>query len=289
MLDSVLILGGGGFLGNVLVDTLIHNGFKVYVLVRDETKSNITNNSKKKIVSFKTVCTQDFFTKHKIDFIINALANYGRHGETDIEIVESNFGLPQKILKLSNESNVRCFINIDTFYVSEMGLEHNLKLYVDSKKKFVSFGKKFADEKKIKFINATLHHMYGPGDKSSKFIPYLVSELQKDSASMNLTGGRQRRDFIHVNDVATALLTIINNYSRIKENLEIGTGNSIELKSVIEKLRVLCEANTVLNFGVIPYRENECMDSRADVSELKEYGWEPSFEVDAGLKDCVKK
>ena len=72
-----------------------------------------------------------------------------------------------------------------------------------------------------------IHHVYGPGDNSDKFIPWLQTSLIKNSGPVNLTSGIQLRDFIYIDDQIKAIyahkdvdLSILN----------IGSGRLIKIK-----------------------------------------------------------
>ena len=57
--------------------------------------------------------------------------------------------------------------------------------------------------------------MYGPNDGPSKFISKLIKDFQLDAPNIPLTDGKQKRDFIYIDDVVNAFLIVL------KKNLKI--------------------------------------------------------------------
>ena len=49
--------------------------------------------------------------------------------------------------------------------------------------------------------------------------------------------------------------------------------------------------NTVtrLDFGAVPYRANELMDSKTDISALKALGWRPEISLEDGIRMTIEK
>jgi nucleoside-diphosphate-sugar epimerase len=52
-------------------------------------------------------------------------------------------------------------------------------------------------------------------------------------------------------------------------------------------IKNLCNSNIKLNFGAIPYRKNEIMNSDANPEFLRNLGWFPKFSLDEGLRKTI--
>ena len=61
----------------------------------------------------------------------------------------------------------------------------------------------------------------------------------------------------------------------------------MRIKEVILYLKEITNSTSSLNFGAIPYRENELMKSETDNSALLNLGWEPENSIKNGLKKCL--
>jgi nucleoside-diphosphate-sugar epimerase len=111
-------------------------------------------------------------------------------------------------------------------------------------------------------------NLYGPGQNKSKFIPYVIEQLKQDQP-LDVTPCEQRRDFIHVDVFAEAIHALLNNAGQCKgEIVNVSSGASISLKEIIETLKEKLHSTSVVNYGAKPYRENEMMDLRCDISKL---------------------
>lgn len=112
-------------------------------------------------------------------------------------------------------------------------------------------------------------NVYGKGQPKDKFIPYIVDQL-RENAPLNLTPAMQKRDFIEVTLFAKLLGGVIENYKdAIGQVINIGSGESVSLKEIVEQTKKALKSDSEVNFGAIPYREGEMMDFVCDISLLK--------------------
>lgn len=108
---------------------------------------------------------------------------------------------------------------------------------------------------------------------------------------IDLTLGEQKRDFIYIDDVVEAFMTLVNFSFDVPNNLyryEIGTGKNIEIREFVQTVKTMTGNKvTRLNFGMLPYRENEIMESHVDISMLSRLGWQPQISLVEGLKYTI--
>ena len=137
--------------------------------------------------------------------------------------------------------------------------------------------------------------MYGPKDDSTKFIAWLVRQLEQNCPTIDLTTGVQKRDFIYIDDVVSAFLVVMDSLSKVDRfsEYEVGTGESIEVRAFVTKLKKVFEdmyapRATLLNFGAIPYRQGEIMEFTVNNQALRDFGWFPEISLDVGLEESLK-
>ncbi len=112
-------------------------------------------------------------------------------------------------------------------------------------------------------------NLFGPLQNSDKFIPYVASKLRSNE-SLDVTPCEQKRDFIYVDDFAEYIKLIMKNFPKAKgEIVNVSSGESISLKEMIETARKHLNSKSPINYGAMPYRENEVMDLKCDIAKLK--------------------
>jgi len=286
----VAITGGTGFLGSYIVEELLKNDHTVIVLKRTTSDIWRLKNIQKQITFYDIDSPENinlFFSQHKVDCIIHTATNYGRNEKYFSELVNANLFLPLRILEASLKNSVPVFINTDTFISRENVKVDYLSSYQLSKRQFFEWAELYC--KDIKFINFRLEHPYGPKDNDSKFVVQIIKSLLKNE-TINATKGEQKRDFIYVSDAAKAFsftLSNINSFPKGVQDIELGTGTSISIKDFINMAHSQSMSESKLSFGALPYRNNEIMDSTADINKLLAIGWKPDITIESGIQKII--
>jgi len=280
-MKNILLTGGTGFLGSSLLRSLIDANYNVIVLKRSFSNDH-------RIKEFYPVIKtldidlnplEKIFNEMRIDIILHCATDYGRKINDNLQIVEANLILPLKLLELGYKNGVECFINTDTI------LDKGVNEYSLSKKQFKDW--LIVYSKKMVCLNIALEHFYGPGDDKTKFISFIIDNLNRNVEKIDLTPGEQTRDFIYIDDTVNAFMTIISKYRDGQlgfYDYEVGTGNSYSIRYVVELIKRISGNNTtLLNFGAVSYRENEVMDCTSNNGPVKALGWECKYTLEEGL------
>ncbi len=140
------------------------------------------------------------------------------------------------------------------------------------------------------FISAQPANLYGPGDnfdlQSGHVLPALMAKAHQakisGAATMKVWGsGTPRREFLHVDDLADALIHLMKEYSGDLQ-INVGAGADISIRDVA---RVMC--------GVVGFPGDLVFDTRMpdgaprkllDISRLTDLGWTPSIGLKEGLE-----
>lgn len=282
---KILLTGATGFLGSHLLKRLLKEKHEVIILKRSFSNTKRIEKELIQISSYnidKCALEEVFKEQSKIDIIIHTATCYGRSGENICKLYQSNTAFPLQLLELSEKYHVGLFMNTDTV------LKEDLNEYALSKKQFLDWGKRFAAQRKIQFINMKLEHMYGPDDDDSKFVSYIIKKCKENVKELKLTQGDQQRDFIYIDDVVNAYLALLTEKSEEEfQEYEVGTGKAIKICDLVKMIHTMTKSKTQLHFGAIPYRENEIMESKADLHLLKMLGWKSRVSIESGLERCI--
>lgn len=282
---NILLTGATGFLGSNLLTRLVQDGHNVTILVRKTSSfQRITNVIEQVTVhTIENISFHNMFVSSEIDTIIHCATNYGR-GEFDLsELLDANMIMPLQLLQAGCDSGVRCFINTDTI------LDKGVSDYALSKSQFREWLGRYAQ--KMVCVNIALEHFYGPYDDPTKFVSFIVRQLLDNIDSINLTPGEQKRDFIYIDDIVSAFTLILDNCASFESgylDYEIGTGNSITIRDFVELIKQISgNTHTQFNFGAIPYRENETMETFVNTAAIRALGWYPVTSLIDGLSKMV--
>lgn len=285
-MENILITGGTGFLGSKIVQLLLKNKYKVFLFARPSSnlfrlQKNI-NNKNLNIIYVKDL--NSIFEYGKISHIIHTATCYGRDNENIKEIMDANYFLPLMLLEKGIDNGLCSFINADTFFNTAIKFTHNEGAYVKTKKDFSNLAISKVKNTNTRFVNLKIEQMYGPGDSSKKFIPSVINDL-KTKEKICFTSGYQRRDFVYVDDVANSFLQTVKNIKNCAnvEEFGVGTGLSLSIREVLNKLKIVLNSHAELKWGVLPLRKNEIIDSKADLTNNNKIGWKSKINVDQGF------
>jgi nucleoside-diphosphate-sugar epimerase len=286
---TILITGSNGFLGSYLLKRFVNSNFKVIALKRSSSDIYRIEKFIDKVTYYDIdkIDIKSVFKNNNIDVVIHTATNYGRVDKELSSIVNTNVVFSLKILEESLNSKIKAFINTDTL------LERTINNYSLSKAQFVDWMKALSNCD-AKLINIKVEHMYGPLDDENKFIYWLIKQIKSNIEKIDLTSGIQKRDFIYIDDIVDAYEIIVKNIDRFEnyEEFELGYGNSIEVKKFIDMISFQIAQNqlvtTKLNFGAIQYRKHENMNMKADITKLRNLGWNPKIDIENGIKQILK-
>lgn len=279
MRKSIYIIGGNGFIGKNLVR---HLSARYDITVFDKYINEEFFRNYPTVVTHKVELVNEQISHDYLspDFIINLAS---------IVTAERNLALFDSLIS----SNLKILLNLyERFKDCE---ELKLMIQFGSSEEYGSEGSPFVETMReqpgspyalVKQLTTNTAMMlnrnygfpimvvrpgnlYGPWQNPSKFIPYVMDRLKKNE-SLDVTPCEQKRDFIHVDDFARDIEDILENYFKcVGEIVNVSSGKSISLKSIIEKYRKELNSTSQIHYGAVPYRENEAMDLCCDITKLK--------------------
>jgi GDP-L-fucose synthase len=148
------------------------------------------------------------------------------------------------------------------------------------------------------FISAMPTNLYGPGDnynlQNSHVIPALIRKAHEaklaQAANMEIWGtGSPRREFLHADDCADALVHLMKTYSG-EEHVNVGSGEDIPIKELAELVMdvVGFEGELVHDRSKPDGTPRKLMSS----DRIRGLGWTPSISLRDGLAhayECFKQ
>lgn len=97
--------------------------------------------------------------------------------------------------------------------------------------------------------------------------------------------GTAKREFLHVDDLADALLFLIRHYSA-EEHINVGCGKDVTIAELASTVAEVVGYTGKLRF--LPEKPDGALQKLLDVSRLSGMGWQPRIRLRAGLSDAYR-
>ncbi|MFH1968242.1 MAG: SDR family NAD(P)-dependent oxidoreductase, partial [bacterium] len=296
---KVLITGGAGFIGANFVYKFLDLGYKVIVVEREEANFWRLDKIKDKI----NIHIADLRDYDKIEMLINEqkpdiILHFAAYGvfqakQQDIkETIGTNLLGTINLVNACSKIKFQCFIN--TGSTSEYGAkdepmkEDNLleanNLYGITKAASTMYCQYMAKKLNLPIITARLSAPYGYFEEKERLVPTIVKFCLENS-QLNLSSPVFVRDFVFIEDIIGAYLTIIKNANDVNgEIFNVGTGVQITIDELVNIIKKITNSAIKPKYGQITPAQTEPKSWVADISKIKEkLNWQPKYSLKEGL------
>lgn len=129
-------------------------------------------------------------------------------------------------------------------------------------------------------------YLYGPHEYKERFVPTLINGLL-NKQPIPCSQGTQVRDFLHVEDVADAFVSLLD--SDVEGVVNIGSGEGISLKQIAEILAETLGTTGFIQLGALPAPAGDPPRLVPCVQRLKkELKWAPRYTLQSGLASAIE-
>ena len=291
--DSILVIGGTGFLGINLLNNLSSKNYNLYSLSKSK-KNNL-----RKVKHFKCDLTKKnqakILSNYEFNYVINFLGNID-HKDKKQNFQVHLAGL-KNLYKALNKNYLNLFIQIGSCLEYGKLKSPHIENKKNSQSTYSVYGRakllstKFLIElnKKNNFPSTImrLYLVYGPNQDINRVIPITIKNAFKDK-KFDCSKGLQYRDFIYIDDVVNAILKILKSKKTNGEIINIGSGKPLRIKELIKKICLIVGAGTPV-FGKVKMRKDETMFLYPNIQKAKKIlNWRPKISLNAGLKKTIQ-
>ena len=294
--DKIYVAGHNGLVGSAIVRALREQGYK-----------NLVLKTRKELDLLNPVAVEKLFQSEKPDYVFLAAARCGGISDNikhPVEFLKENLDIQNNIIHNSHIYKVKklLFLGSACIYPRECEqpmreeflmsgpLEPTNESYSLAKIAGIKLCQAYAKQCGDNFICAQPANVYGPKDnfnpESSHVIGGLISKFygakRMETGKVECWGtGSARREFIFVDDLADALIFLMQNYDD-PEIINVGVGKDVSIKELVAHLIDVVEYDGEIIWDT---DKPEGMPKRLlDVSKLNSLGWEAKTSLDQGLK-----
>ena len=295
----VVITGGGGFIGANLIRRLLDLNYEVHLLWKKSSDPWRLTDIKQKI-NFHTM---DFINQKNLKSLLTKinpsiifhLATHSsyRNQEDAKEIFETSINGTLNLLLATKDIPYKVLIN--TGSSSEYGLKKKpmketdllepISFYAAAKSGQTLLCQTFSYLYKKPIVTIRPFSVYGPYEQKDRFISTITRSLI-NKKTIKLTGGKQRRDFIYIDDLIDIYLMTIKKADKLSgEILNAGTGREYTNDEVAKILFKVSGQKTKIEKGKFPKRMWDTNHWVANIETTKRLlRWKPKYSIEKGLK-----
>ncbi len=298
--DKIFVAGHRGMVGSALVRRLKSEGF-TNLLVRDKSKLDLRDRS----------AVDEFFAQEEPALVILAAAKVGgikANNDFPVEFLLENLQIQNNVIEAAYEKRARklLFLGSSCIYpkfapqpIPESALlsgplEPTNEAYAIAKIAGIKLCQAYAREHGANFISAMPTNLYGPNDNFDLETSHVLAALlrkaheaktRKDRKLIVWGSGKPRREFLHVDDLASACVLLLKNYDS-PEIINVGCGEDISIRELAE---LICE---VVGFhGELTWETTKpdgTPRKLLDVTKVKALGWKPSISLREGIRQTYE-
>ena len=292
---KIFVAGHRGMAGSAVVRRLEAEGFEG-IVVRTRAEVDLLNRG----------AVRDFFEKERPEVVVDAAARVGgiaANFEKPVEFLLENVTIQNNLIEAAADFGVRklLFLGSSCIYpkfapqpISESSLltgslEPTNDAYALAKIAGIRLCQAYSTQYGKNFVSAMPTNLYGPNDnfdlRTSHVLPALIRKVHEAKGSGAPTvsvwgSGNPRREFLHVDDLASACVFLLRNYDS-PEIVNVGCGEDVTIRELVE---TVCD--------VLDYRGELVFDtSKPDgtprkllnVEKLFGMGWAPSIRLREGI------
>ncbi|MBV8801642.1 MAG: GDP-L-fucose synthase [Gammaproteobacteria bacterium] len=294
--DKIYVAGHRGLVGSAIMQILQNHGY-FNLVYRTHKELDLTVQAE----------VNDFFLKERPDFVFLAAAKVGGiHANNTYrgEFIYQNLMVQVNVIEAARLYGVKRLLFLGSSciyprncpqpmreeYLLSGPLEQTNEPYAVAKIAGVKLCEAYNDQYNTSFVSVMPTNLYGPNDNfdldTSHVLPALIrkvheAKLANHSHVVIWGSGIPKREFMHVEDMASACLLVMNQ-TNFKGIINIGSGEEV---SIQELAKLICEV--VGYTGNIVYdntKPDGTLRKLLDTSRLNHLGWKGKIKLREGLR-----
>ncbi|PDH49874.1 MAG: GDP-fucose synthetase [Bacteroidetes bacterium MED-G20] len=293
--SKIYIAGHNGMVGSAISRKLKSLGY--HNLITKSSKELDLRNQKQ---------TQDFFKNEQPEFVFLAAAKVGgilANSSYKADFIYDNLMIQNNVIKSAHYYSVKklLFLGSSCIYPRDASQpikeEYLLSGYLESTNEPYAIAKiaglkmceYFREQYGCNFISAMPSNVYGPNDnfepKTSHVFAALIKKFHDaiihNQSKVEIWGsGSPKREFLHVDDLANALIFLMKKYHS-KETINIGTGQDISIKELSYSMQNIIGFNGELEWNTS--MPDGTAKKLLDVSKINNLGWKADIKLNTGI------
>lgn len=296
MIEKVFVAGHNGMVGRAIVSALRKAGYENIITI-NRSKLDLCNNEN----------VHTFLKEQSPDVVINAAAKVGgiyANSTDSYSFLMQNLLIQNNLIDSSFKLSINKFIFLGSSCVYPKNapnpikeealmtspLEPSNEYYAIAKIAGIKACEAIANQHKLAYFSVMPPNLYGPNDNFNLMTSHVVAALikkihlaKKNQTNVTLWGsGTPIRELMYVDDLADAVVFLLNRNKTLPSLLNIGVGKGLSIKALAEKIQAI-----IGHEGAIEW-DSKMLDGTPqkvlDTSYMESLGWHASTSLEDGLK-----
>ena len=298
--SRIYVAGHLGLVGSAILRALQQKGFE-----------NLITRTHSELELKDSTAVREFFADTKPEYVFLAAAKVGgihANNTYPAEFIHENLLLQANVIHESWRHEVvkliflgssciypkLCPQPIKEEYLLTGKLESTNDAYAIAKIAGIKTCQSYNKQYGTNYLSVMPTNLYGINDnfhpENSHVVPSLIRKFHKakimNSESVNIWGdGTPRREFLHTDDLAAAVLFLMENYND-SEIVNVGCGQDQTIMELAETIQEVVGFKGYLNFD--SSYPNGTPQKILDISKIKLLGWKPNIPLKEGLKQVYQ-
>jgi GDP-L-fucose synthase len=275
--------------------------------LEQEGYHNIVTRTSKELDLRNQQAVADFFAQEKPDYVFLAAAKVGgivANNTYRAEFIYDNLMMESNVIHHSYANGVKKLLFLGSSciypklapqplkeeYLLSGYLEHTNQPYAVAKIAGIELCDSYRAQYGCNFISAMPTNLYGPNDnydlEKSHVLPAMLRKFitakRNNLPEVELWGtGSPRREFLHVDDLATACLHLMAHYNE-QGLVNIGTGEDVTIKELAELIQSITGYEGAIRWNTD--KPDGTPRKLMDVSKINRFGWKAGIDLPTGIK-----
>jgi GDP-L-fucose synthase len=298
--SRIYVAGHNGLVGSAVMRALQSRGH-TQLICRTRQELDLTDQAS----------VRRFFDAVRPDAVIMAAAQVGgiqANNSRPAEFIGANLLMQSNVIESAYRAGVKKFVFLGSSciypklapqpikeeYLLTGPLEPTNEWYAIAKIAGVKMCQAFRRQYGFNAISLMPTNLYGPGDnfdlQNSHVLPALVRKVHEAKVRMDESvviwgSGTPRREFLHVDDLADAVVYLLQNYDD-ESIVNIGWGEDNTIRELAEMIMSVIDYNGRLTFDAS--KPDGTPRKLLDVSRLGSLGWRPKIPLRSGIEQTYR-
>jgi UDP-glucose 4-epimerase len=282
----VLVTGASGFVGSHLCRELLRDGADVFAVSRRRQNAGAMHWLEADVEQYAAVKDVFDHAKPQIVFHLASCVTGSRALQQVLPTLHGNLASTVNLLMCAAETGCERIVFAGSMEEPDLADPDAIPCspYAAAKLAANAYARMFHQLYGVPAVVAKLFMIYGPAQHDlSRLIPYTITSLLKGKAA-EFSSGVRPVDWIYIDDVVSGLVAAALTPGLEGRVLELGSGQLVTVREVVETIAQSMGSPASLKFGVFPDRPNEriCQASIDDTQRLT--GWTPQTSLAEGLR-----